>query len=256
MSRSSFLIPLVLTLACHAQPPAAPLEPERAPGVVQAPLAGELTGDADASLSTLSEVLGPAPTGQLASSLYPVGFSPQGAFAWYAEWADEAVGGYLWSFVVTDLVTDGELARVDWSGERLGELTDRAAVMGAEGARFLGLLGEHGVEISAPAALQPLPYRHRDASFEVVAEASDEDGVFDLVLVSSEGGRKRLGGVDTHAHLSRQDLAPPSAAGVIVSPHEPRLVVVVAFERPGYEGPPNVRSFSLLGAHLQARMQR
>ena len=73
-----------------------------------------------------------------------------------------------------------------------------------------------------------------------------------VVLTDAKGRSKRIGKL-TSAESSMGPLTfPPRILGYLKSPSEPRAVVVLEQTRRGYEGPPHVSSFVLMGAHLRA----
>lgn len=207
--------------------------------------------------------------GDLADELYPLGFSPKGAFAYLHVQADEAVGCFLWDLVVIDLVTDRQLTHLSWSTHLSGpdgscSLASTAAeVFQHYGAEIRPLLAGHGIDTQRPLSLARFPLRvgHREFSAHLrpappsrrprtASDGSLTERTLQVRLAANTGGVKVIGSLK-----AREDDGIPytyghAVAGLVRSPFEKRVVVIVSYGRRGWEGPPNVSTFALFGASL------
>jgi hypothetical protein len=198
----------------------------------------------------------PASGQALQSTLYPVGFSPAGAFAWFEELPDEAVGGYLWRFVVWDLVHDRAVEEQRWSERDLATVTSRAGWLARRGADARDALTRAGVT-AGPGPARALPMWNGSeavtTTVEVAPWSRDEPEVSrSTVRVFDAAGRskavasvdrRRWGGVTV-------DTSPPTPVAWFASPFEARAALVSVVVRRGYEGPPHVVSVVVTGVHL------
>ena len=182
---------------------------------------------------------------QTPAALVPLGFSPTGAFAYLYEDVDQGVGGYLWRFVILDLVKDEALVEERWAPESFERITDREQLWEVHGPRFDALLAEHGVVRSEPVLFElPLEISERFYSVRVAALVGGEVTVSMHHTPSSE---KELGGLEHHPWLSL-----PHVEGIYLSPYEPRGAVLLSRLARGFETSPAVLELHLMGAHLEA----
>ena len=154
------------------------------------------------------------------------------------------MGGYLWSFRVTDLVTDEVLAEERWTPETFEQIPDRDALWTVHGERFDALMAEHGV-VRADPGLYELPLSIQERSYSVRVDAP----VGEQVRVSmhrTTDSHKVLGSLEHHPFQSL-----PQPLGVYLSPYEPRAAVLLGRLSPGFETSPAVRELHLMGAHLE-----
>ena len=197
----------------------------------------------------------------LQTHLIPIGFSPAGAFAWIELPPDEAIGCFLWSFVIVDLVTDKELHREHWdegTGGSCEKIVDTASLLALKGPAFQAALAKHGVIADQALALQPLPYAHEGDLFDVRQVPGppqfDQGAIsvpLDLSARSQLHGRKSIGTVYVQATEDMPRTWGQELLGVIPSPFEPRVVVVLREIGRGWEGPPNPEHLRLFGASLE-----
>ena len=228
-------------------------------------LTGLLASRTAAALPPLQDVIAPAKplvaSEEMADQLYPVGFSPRGAFAFLEISADEAVGCTLWGFTIVDLVTDRVVFRDDWHAHGqvdCKEQLDLEQVWARHSARFRVALLEHGVQPTHPGRLTRFPLERGGEVFTVQLERglprkNDIDGKdvpIDVIMTSSVRGSKRIGGLVERDMAGMPMTYGHTVMGFIPSPHEPRVVVVIREERRGWEGPPDVLTYTVMGASL------
>lgn len=247
----SLLLPSTLLLStafAQAQPGLSdPIPPDwRVQGDVQTASVAEI-------LAAPSLASGPG----MSDTLHVLGFSPDGKVALYTDIADEAVGGYLWSFALRDLGSDRDLVALRWSDEELGYVRTVYDVRGQYGPVIQAALKEHGVLLDNTLAVQTLPWTWGGHSYDVRFEALPfDEGDYARraqVYVTASGlGEKRVGTVQwvDLGHCCGQ----PQAV-LVKSPHEDRIALVVRAWSRGWEGPPHVLRHTVLGVHLTERFE-
>jgi len=202
-------------------------------------------------LTNLVDVLPPRPEANR-RELFPVGFSTDGAFAYFSNAYYPEVEGTSWSFVVQDLVTDKQLVRLPPSGAPLVPTLEEG--IAAHRAAIEAALKTHGITALArtpavPAAadpgtplLRPFPLFVGSSACSVDAARKPDDN-FALTFRCGNHA-KSLGSVWTI-------VAGPVATGALVSPHEARVAVIVQTATRALHGsdPMNL-NYAVFGAHL------
>ena len=154
------------------------------------------------------------------------------------------MGGYLWRFVILDLVTDEALVEERWVPDTFEQIPDREHLWQVHGARFEALLAEHGVVRSEP-GLYELPLSISETFFSVQTAGPVDEQVA-ISLHRTPDQQKQLGRLEHH---DMQSL--PQPLGLYLSPYEPRAGVLLGRLGPGFETSPAIVEYHLLGAHLE-----
>ncbi|MDX1531747.1 MAG: hypothetical protein R3362_09495 [Rhodothermales bacterium] len=198
------------------------------------------------------------------SRLFPAGWSAVGAFAYVYRRAPEAGEEGDWVLRVQDLRSDRLLAEMPLGNpltdDPFGNRT-LADAWAEHGTRIDSLLDAHAVVPADTLVLRPFPARLGPFQ-QTVLEAevrttpgTDPDFGYDgiagltLGLVQNRTARKRI-------HSERFPRYLPLGAGVLgylESPHEERIAVVLGLVRRGWEGPPNVLDYRIVGAGVGAQ---
>ena len=229
--------------------------PEPTPQVAPepAPLPSDFLLDTEATEANGLD-LGPAEvcdTGKL--TILPVGFSKQGAFAYFIRTNEDAM--MLWRLMIIDLVTDERLARVsleDGDG-KFGSLADFRQRKDAE---ILAALKKHGIVSGKGDTILSLPGVFDGDRFEVLVKQrrlSQEEGdalgghpvppiEATLTLRAFRRGSKKI--ATAHHHKCCKVL------GVFKSPFEERLAVMNLVGNAGFEGAA-VCEVGVYGTHLR-----
>ena len=182
------------------------------------------------------------PDGRLhGSSWWPLGFSPEGAFA-YAAFSHSDMGGRRWAVGVVSLVDDKLLGSVASS---MAEPTPEAFVA-AQRPGIEALLAKHDIEL-AVLPMQPLPWRHEGAELAVHADDIGDPRDhphhrFRVTATRSGRGAKEI------ATLSAAKAEP---LGVLSSPYEPRAAVVMLVHQVRPEATLDCR-IHVVGTHLES----
>ncbi|MCA9491844.1 MAG: hypothetical protein KC621_18055 [Myxococcales bacterium] len=207
-------------------------------------LAATVAGAADLVLDEAAGIHGACPApgagGRVfGTTWWPVGFSPDGAFASVALTTGDALDE--WVFRVQSLVTDQELAAVRWS-----EPTDRtvAGFLAHDREAIAAALTAHGIAPSE-AVLATLPAKRGERTYAVTTRAEpDEDPELPgrWVTTISDGTGSKV--------LDQRPARSVAVTGWLVSRSEPRAAVVLTQEQAAFEGTVNCR-IVVVGAHLE-----
>jgi hypothetical protein len=200
----------------------------------------------------------------LVAGFYPIGWSRAGKFAYYLEPVDEECGCYFAELVIQDLKNDKILynfkndpeARVGKDGTPLPD--DLRRLWRRNQRTFAAKLREHGIVQSARFSLLPATFTAGANRYTAkLTRVTEKGGDYEertrkltLDLTSPTLGSKTL---FTESFKSDDDYSPPldaAAAGVFKSPFESRVAVVIIKVQRGWEGPPHVTDFKIVGADL------
>lgn len=212
-----------------------------------------------------AEILGPLCShkyGCIEDAIRPVGWSNDGKFAYLIEEAFEAVNNYKLRLFIQDMETDEILAEKSWEASEQAGWTEEQdfdfnEVWAKERATFVGLIAEHKIQEGLGTKLLPLPYQLEGRSYQVenrdILSRSDYTGndivsKHELIAVATGLGQKRI----ANQTFGKYDLVQAThVLGVFKSPFEDRIAVLDAAEYRGYEGPPNVLKFKMVGCQLK-----
>jgi len=185
--------------------------------------------------------------------LYPIGWSKNGLFAYIVEPADEGSGLYWFELIILDIVNN----KVAWSWKPSETSEGNIASIWKENYElFKKHLGESEVIQLNSFALKSGKTSYKGNDYEIKLDASketDPDFGFDVIkkveirLVSKELGEKE---VYNQKSIDYSLILGAYVPGYLLSPFDDRIVVIYQKERVGYEGPPNVVFFDLIGSDL------
>lgn len=194
--------------------------------------------------------------------IYPLGWSEDGKFAYLIEEANEAVYNYTLHFIIQDTETDKQLVKETFKASEQPKYEpddtaiDLESVWSSRKDRYNELLTEHKILVGngtqfygMPWVKSQRPYRFKGINKMAHSDLFDLDFVSEHRLEASEQGvGKKI--ILTH-NFGKYDLAlATEALGYFQSPFEDRIAVVDAFEKRGYEGPPNVLKLMVVGCDL------
>lgn len=189
----------------------------------------------------------------LYDKFFPIGWSKNGMFAYIIEPADEASGLYWFEFVIFDIVNN----KVEFSWKPKETEEGSVEKLWKENYDlFRKNLRSSQIMQMKDFALLDGKTTHKSNEYEILLDAkteNDPDFGFDVIkevevkLVSKELGEKLIfNQKNTDYSLVLGAFIP----GYLLSPFDDRIVVVYQKERAGYEGPPNVVFFDLIGTDL------
>lgn len=201
---------------------------------------------------------------------YPIGWSRDGKFAYYIEPVDEACGCYFGELIIQDLRTDNILwhfkndpqSRVDDKGAPIED--DIRKLWKRNEKMFVDKLREHKIDQFARFALMPATFRSAGKAYAakvVAVKANDDDGLnrvrrLTLELGSPTLGKKSLFTSDYKADEMWVSPLDATVAGVLKSPFENRVAVVMIKVQRGYEGPPHTVEAQIAGADLTSGFRK
>jgi hypothetical protein len=190
----------------------------------------------------------------LYEKFYPIGWSKNGLFAYIIEPVDEAAGQYFFKFVIKNMINDKEVW--SWSPDDEPEKGNVRQMWKDYGITFTGKLSEYKIIQQKNIKLLGSEFSYKDKKFKVTIEnkmETNEDFGFDVVKSTNifikcpELGTKKI-----HSYTENEYnlCVGKIVQGVLLSPFEDRVAVLVKTERCGYEGPPNVVEEFLVGSNL------
>lgn len=200
----------------------------------------------------------------LTGNFYPIGFSKNGKFAYYVEPPDEACGCYIAELIIQDLRTDKilwEYRYMDDQADAPGDETLETHWKKNE-KKFSEQLNKYGIEhqeqfvqhnpsisfgndIFAPELDVNI---ETDGGFEV-------DGTVTLWLKSKKKGKKIIY-EKTYNPKDTNGFRNADVSGVLKSPFESRVAVIIVEEQRGWEGPPNTAQVRIVGSDLTSGFKK
>lgn len=189
----------------------------------------------------------------LIDKLYPIGWSKDGKFAYIVEPADEGSGFYLFELVVFDLVNN----KITWSWKPdESEEGDLETTWKENYEHFKEFLNKYEITQEAKFELEKGKTTFKGNEYQVVLDTKTEtepDFGFDVVkelkisITSKEIGTKEI---YNHKEKDFSMVVGAFVPGYLLSKNNGRIIVICQMERWGYEGPPNVVFFELIGSDL------
>lgn len=181
--------------------------------------------------------------------LYPIGFSKNGRLAWLERRQGFDDDGYSWLLYVVNLANDRVLAEREFRlpTSRLEAMCKRHA------PAIKRVLDRQQIEAGAPLALEQPDETRDPKGVELAAGKRNRETFktpFSVVLRARDGSSKVVGTLwKVEVDSGDDPLAAPEAKGLLRSPWEPRVAVVVTQKLTGTEGL-FVTMVSMLGARL------
>ncbi len=189
----------------------------------------------------------------LYDKLYPIGWSKNGLFAYIVEPTDEGSGLYWFELIILDIVNN----KVAWSWKPTETSEGSVATIWKENYElFKKNLSESEIIQLKSFTLKSGKTSYKGNDYEIKLDAlkeTDPDFGFDVIkqveirLVSNELGEKE---VYNQKSIDYSLILGAYVPGYLLSPFDDRIVVIYQKERVGYEGPPNVVFFDLIGSDL------
>ncbi len=196
-----------------------------------------------------------ARTDYLIDKLFPLGWSDDGNFAFIVEPAMEGMDVYVFEMYIVNLISGDTLWHWATSPD---EDVVREEVWKNNYNQFKTILNKyHIIQDKKPQLLAPyFTYQGDDFSVELQTDYRKEQGYgFEpvghtkIIIRSPQRGIKIVYDKD----LPRNSIIiSQTIAGVLISPIDDKIAIILQQERPGYEGPPNVITFQIVGTSLGA----
>jgi len=189
----------------------------------------------------------------LIDKIYPIGWSKDGKFAYIIEPADEGSGFYLFELIVFDVVNN----KITWSWKPdESEEGDLETTWKSNYEHFKESLNKFEVVQEDNFELQKGKTTFKGNEYQIVLDTKTEtepDFGFNVIkelkvsFTSVELGTKEI---FKHKENDFSMVVGAFVPGYLLSPYDGRVVVICQMERWGYEGPPNVVFFELIGSDL------
>lgn len=189
----------------------------------------------------------------LIDGLFPIGWSNDGKFAYIVEPADEGSGFYLFEIVVFDLVNN----KIVWSWKPdESEEGDLETTWKENYELFKESLDKFEIVQEDKFELKKGKTTFKGNEYQIILDTKTEtepDFGFDVIkelkvsIASVEIGTKEI---YNHIENDFSMVVGAFVPGYLLSPSNGRVVVICQMERWGYEGPPNVVFFELIGSDL------
>lgn len=194
----------------------------------------------------------------LYDKFYPIGWSKNGHFAYFTEYADEGIGGYMVKIEIINLVND----KVEWNWETPPDDDNyREEVWKDNYETFKEKLNEYEIIQKKDMEFGEVYFTYKGKEFNIelkTKKQTDPDYGFDVIvgtevfISSPQLGRKK---VYSYTEKEYSMILSQMIAGYIMSPYEDRILIFIKNERWGWEGIPSVVYFTLTGSNLNTGFQ-
>jgi len=203
---------------------------------------------------------GPSAMPILDAVFYPLGWSTDGKFAYAIEPPDEAIGSYFLNVYIQDLVTDKILWKDEYQSEPESNkgIQSFAAYWMANETAMNARLKQYGIDQTHENALLGGPVHYNDdlIRYEVKKTLKEQADFGNLAMVtqyqvdviSKDRGQKSVHKETYTKHLSVLDV---DVLGYIRGKDPERAALLIAGVRRGWEGPPHVTWFKIVGTNLR-----
>ncbi len=187
---------------------------------------------------------------------YPIGWSKDGKFAYVIEPVDEATGFYFITIAIQDLNSDKVLWKFEYTVKDEIEGKDLETTWKEKYAEIKAKLNEYKIEQQKDFQLGSTEFSVENNEFNLKVETNKTDSEYFPGMEVLEKFAVKL---STSTLGSKEIFSEKEETGVLIdalvvgqfkSPYENRIAVLVSTEQIGYEGPPNVIAFKLVGANL------
>ena len=195
-----------------------------------------------------------SPDKLLLENFYPIGWSEDGKFAYYTEPADEACGCYFGNLIIQDMRTDKILWRKDYTSEN-GGADNLKDYWQKNQKEFSRKLAEYKITAPKSFTLLDSPFKFQNDVFSVdlTQNLKFEDisakGSVILQMIYKTGGAKTIY-EEKYTPKVYSSLRSAEIGGILPSPFEARVAVVLVETHRGWEGPPNITRLKVIGASL------
>lgn len=202
-------------------------------------------------------------------SFYPIGWSRDGKFAYAEEPVDEACGCYFFKIIIQDMNSD----KMVWTwGEELSEENgyniekDNAyyfkKTWDKNKALFTQKLNQYQIEPLSFTGLEKFPLRQNDTEYtsRINNNSFYYDSFGENVIASTSVSiltngieKKKIFKKNYDSEINGElfsSILSNKIYGYIKNPYENRIAVFLLTEQRGWEGPPNVMDFNMIGCDL------
>lgn len=204
------------------------------------------------------------PTYILTASIYPIGWSADGKFAYFIEFPDEDCGCYFADLIIQDLVTDKTVWKDEYRSEPLedGREENIDTHWAKKQAEFSAKLREHKIVQQTDLKLiYPSLKFERDTLTPSIDVRIKSDGDFEVigtVTVRMKSARRGTKIVmrDVYKKGEVSGFRRAMIPGMLKSPFEDRVAIIVVSEYRGWEGPPHITGIQVVGSTLKTGFKK
>jgi hypothetical protein len=194
----------------------------------------------------------------LYDKFYPVGWSETGLFAYVTEIADEGSGYYFFKISIQNMIND----KIEWEWEpSYNEDGNLDSIWKENLTKINEKLNEYKIiqKTDFVLGLTSFTYLNKQYNLKIFTETEkNKDFGFDIIKSTKVYLSSPQLGTKTIYDYKEEDysmLLGQIIAGYIQSPFEDRIAVIIKNERWGYEGPPNLIYFTIVGSNLTESFQ-
>lgn len=196
----------------------------------------------------------------LYDKFFPIGWSKDGKFAYIVEPTDEASGLYFFELVIKNMISD----KVEWSWKpkKNTEEGNLETIWTKNYEIFKKKLNDYGIIQQTDHNYVKGNFTYDNKNYSITLKSHtklNQDYGFDVIvgtdifIESPELGKKQVYEFkeDDYSMILGEIIT-----GQIISPYEGRIAIILKQERWGWEGPPNVISFVIIGSNLSESFKK
>lgn len=203
--------------------------------------------------------------GLLEAVFYPLGWSADGKFAYAVEPPDEAVGAYFLNVYIQDLVTD----KILWQDKYQSKPETNTGIQSFPGywqanqAKMKTLLEKYGIKQSGESVLFAGAINNNDDRIDYIVKKTlkgqpDFGNLamvtdYEVVVTSEKLGSKTVHKEKYKKPISVLDV---DVIGYLRGEDQKRVALLIAGVRRGWEGPPHVTWFKVVGTNIRAGFKK
>lgn len=198
----------------------------------------------------------------LTNNFYPIGWSSDGKLAYIEEPADEACGCYKFKLIIQNLKTNKTFWQWNFEGNTGGD-EDVKFIWNKHKKLFTKKLQIAKIIQNNFRVLNKFPLIINKKKYDVIAKVemfeSEDFGTMvkqSHIFVTDNKNKKKLIATKNHTKLDKERKVLMSwtedakITGYLKSPFENRIAVFYQLIQRGWEGPPNVVEYELIGVNL------
>jgi len=191
--------------------------------------------------------------------IYPIGWSKGGNFAYISLPPDEACGCLFFDVLIIDMKTDKILWHLEYNDEGSGDNLNSA--WWKHKNQIISKLKEFSIIPQQRMVLQNFPFQNESFTFKKdlkVEYQTDPDFGFDVIKkikLSIERSDKTTKQIVHFVEKEYPMSLRADVLGLLKSPFENRVAILMMSEQRGYEGPPNTVHLQFAGCDLHEGFQ-
>lgn len=203
-----------------------------------------------------------APDFYIPTKFFPIGWSEDGKLAYIIEPADEACGCYFFSIIIQDMNRDKIIWQWNLNEEIEGHQDSLESIWKKNHKMFTDTLKNHFIHQNKNITIKKgKKYSYSKNSFNIKViqkREAREDNYFNAITYEKIIVEKNNNSSKRVYEKSTKEFSLSLSADVvghIKSPYENRIALIYKKEIRGYEGPPNVIGFKLIGCDLETNFK-